>query len=838
MTRLRERALSLVGVGLLALSAATFAATATSTPAGAAGPASSAVTVRGTGAFPDLQVTVSKTKALANEVVQVDWKGLRPTRGNFAVDYLQLMQCWGDATSGPQREQCQFGGLVGDLRGGAFVSSRQVTYDLRDPLETYVRQADGRLRFVPFRSVTGKTREAGLSEFFDASTTNEVPYARNRADGAGTLPFEVQTSAEAPGLGCGVPRPATGASTPRAPGAGAVANPGLRCWLVAVPRGDTEVDGSTRTQEASRQLLSSPLSQTNWNARVVVPLDFAKVGEPCPLGRAERAVVGHEDVAEAVASWQPALCSGDGPVFSYGQIADTLARRIALGDAAGLSIVTRPIPTAQVPSGRTPTYAPVALSGFGVAFNIDSISGFSAPAEVKARDGQRIAELKLTPRLVAKLLTQSYKVAAAQDRAGLERNPLDLTRDKEFQRHNPAFAGLSYTGIGSVVVPAGLSDAAGQVWEWLLGDPDARAFLAGTPDPDGMVVNPAYKGTGPQDGFPKSDEVCATFTSGQPPLCTLDAFPYAGDTHEAARGAARGDTLSRSNYDQSAAPPAYKRSLPQPTGARSVLALTDTATAARFGLPMASLANASGAFVAPTVPNLLASLAVMRPSEVPVVLEADLTSKAPAAYPLTNLSYAVTSAGVLDAGARRDYAAFLRHAVGAGQVPDTGIGGLPAGYAPLPPPLRALTAATAARLGVPQALASPPPTGAGPPTSTTTTTTTTTTGGAGPGQVGGGDLPVGPASDGTGTLAPPTTTGAGDPLEPGTVPAGPAGPAGAPVPVTLPGTTLAVASPTPADEVGVGRYGVVLTLALGGLAALGGSLLRRTAGTGLVPRPA
>jgi hypothetical protein len=62
------------------------------------------------------------------------------------------MQCWGDAATGPDREQCQFGGLTGDSRGGAQVASRQVTYDIVDPLEPLKPTADRPLRFVPFRA--------------------------------------------------------------------------------------------------------------------------------------------------------------------------------------------------------------------------------------------------------------------------------------------------------------------------------------------------------------------------------------------------------------------------------------------------------------------------------------------------------------------------------------------------------------------------------------------------------------------------------------------------------------------------------------------------------------
>jgi hypothetical protein len=814
--RRRQRVLRVLTAALLAASAGSLGV------AGAAAQetrTSSAVTVSGTGAFADLKVTVSRTTGLRNEVVQVTWTGGRPTQGNFGIDYLQIMQCWGDAATGPDREQCQFGGLTGDSRGGAQVASRQVTYDIVDPDETLRPTEDRPLRFVPFRSVTGKTTEAGLSEFFDATTTNEVPFAATRADGGGTVPFEVQTATEAPGLGCGAP-----VAQPTASDTATVAIVGAPrpCWLVVVPRGDVEVDGSTRTSSSTGQLLSSPLSASNWAQRLVVPLSFAPVGQPCPIGRAERPVIGHESVLEAVSSWQPALCADGGPVFSFSQVPDAVARRQAVSDAAGLSVTGRPPAAGEVPDGRLTLDAPVALSGFTVAYNIESQSAFSAPAEVKARNGQRIRELNLTPRLVAKLLTQSYRSGAANpDRPGIEKNPIDLTRDPDFLKVNPLFASLRFVGIPSIVVPAGLSDAGGQLWRWLLSDPEARAFLSGAPDPDGMVVNPAYKGVTQQDGFPKSDTVCQTFLTGQPPLCTLDAFPYASDGHEAARGAARGDTLSRSTYDPSLVPASYRRSLPQPTGQRAVLALTDTATALRFGLDTARLRNGSGAFVAPDERGLLAGLDAMTVNRATGVRTPDPASKAAAAYPLTQLSYATVTSARLNAEARAQYAAFLRYAAGPGQVPGRDVGQLPPGYVPLPQALRTSTLAVAAKVAAPVAAAPSAEPSAAPADSGQVAAPVAAEGFAPDGGTAleGVFAQQQPASGVPGFQDAVVATAMDVPLP---------APAPAPAPVPAPvGPQVLLTGRTPLETAGPGRFAIPLVLVAGGLAALAGSALRQ-----------
>src|SRR5262249_31143525 len=160
-----------------------------------------------------------------------------------------------------------------------------------------------------------------------------------------------------------------------------------------------------------------------------------------------------------------------------------IARRQLVSPQPGMVFISLPVAPSQVPPDRPPVYAPVALSGLTIAFDIESQSSFSAPADVKMRDGQRLTELKLTPRLVAKLLTQPTgrpTPGAAAPR--LPHNPVDLTRDPDFLAVNPDFTPLLFPGIPDILLPLGLSDAAVLVWRWLAADPEARAFLAGTPD--------------------------------------------------------------------------------------------------------------------------------------------------------------------------------------------------------------------------------------------------------------------------------------------------------------------------------------------------------------------
>ncbi|HET9253840.1 MAG TPA: hypothetical protein VFO16_01400 [Pseudonocardiaceae bacterium] len=197
----------------------------------------------------------------------MSWTGGAPTlpADGFGGDYLQIMQCWGEDPGGPDRTQCQYGGSHAQTSpdAGKWVRSRQVSYgNLVDPKET-LTQAAGIAQnvFVPFWPVGGD-RPAGpamsdSNDFFDSQITNEIPLARTHGDGTGEEFFEVQTVRQAAGLGCGDPITSGGVTK------------GRSCWLVVVPRGATEVDGSTCGTNGVDRLDSSPLSQSNWDNRIV-----------------------------------------------------------------------------------------------------------------------------------------------------------------------------------------------------------------------------------------------------------------------------------------------------------------------------------------------------------------------------------------------------------------------------------------------------------------------------------------------------------------------------------------------------------------------------------------
>jgi hypothetical protein len=772
----------------------------------------SAVTVSGTGPFSDLKVTVGQTRDLINQAVDITWTGGAPTQpntGQFAVNFLQIMQCWGDDPSGPDRTQCIWGGGVTQATpvAGAWVRSRQVNYaGFVDPNET-IKQGDDpdttnvdesrENVFVPFwaygTAKPTKPAYSGRSDFIDAQLTNEVPLSRTRANGTGVESFEVQTARQSPGLGCGEPV-ADNATT------------GRSCWLVVVPRGTSEVDGS---DQSARELVSSPLSASNWAHHIAVRLDFQPIESACPLGAAERRLLGHEMAVEAVSRWQPALCDNGGTLFGFTQLSDDVVRNQLLqSEDPGLDMLTNPIAKDAEDPDRPLVYAPLAVSALTIAYFVERQVPPDASEEEKQGDGERYTDLRLTPRLVAKLLTQSYRGAIVGDTSPIANNPAGLADDPEFLALNPSYANRQYwTIIPDALVGLPTADVNTMLWQWVVGDPAAKAFVAGQPDEHGMIVNPNNKNLElPTPTFPRNDQTCYE----EDPrfhFCTLDVHPFANDMHEAGRSISRGDGLGRtaSGTPNPDGTPKLSRIDRQAPGRHGLLAVVDTATAARYGLQTARLRNGAGEFVAPDTNSMLAAVGAMTPSTIPGVLTANPTNKTQGAYPLTAVTYAAAVPPLLTAESGKDYANFLRYAVGPGQEPGLEPGQLPDGYAPLPNPLREQAQRAATTI---QSQAGRSPSGGDDEENP-----------GGSDDLGGGDFGDDGPDDYTGPDG-------GAPVPGGTPPAQDQGPpSGDQVPV-------AETRRTPATPLGPIRYVLAVILIGCGLAAASSPVLVRLAGGG------
>ena len=659
------------GLALIA-SGAVLAVPASASPADR-GPRleGSAVTKEGNGPFTGLKVTVAQTQNLVNQVVRVTWEGGKPTSPEFGlvgINYLQIMQCWGGTLEdGPPREQCVYGAQK-SANGGQNTNSRQMTTaGVVDPLEEkYNEYKSGTLSYIPFVSWTGRTNTGNKSEFFDRYTSNESNHNRIRSDGTGEDFLEVQTGVESPGLGCGQSR--DGESP--------------LCWLVVVPRGDTEVDGTKRGLTYTEGLDTSPLMTSNWQHRIFFPLDFQPVGASCSITGSETPLLGTDRVIEAVSRWQPAWCADGLGNFSFTVLSDLEAREKLKTEQPGMAFIGYGVPEDEAP--RPVVYAPAALSGLTFAFNLESQSSTLAPEPVRLRDGERLRDIKLTPRLVAKLLTQTYRFDAAPNADRVETNPYDISQDPEFLDLNPQFKGLKFPGLGHVITTLGETDSARLVWDWIWSDAEAREWIKGKADKWGTVVNPVYKRQSyPRSDFPRSDNTCVKYSDRAVPLCTFDLFPFAGDLFAASRAASRGDTMASGTYDPAALPPGYKKTPPQEPGRRAMVVISDSPLTTRFSLPPALLRNAAGEFVAPTEESIRLAAADAKGTGVPGIVQPDPGAKVKGAYPLTSYTYAATVPGSLTEASAEAYAGALNYIASAGQELGDGPGQLPFGYVPL-----------------------------------------------------------------------------------------------------------------------------------------------------------
>ncbi|MET9081612.1 hypothetical protein ABZX77_06855 [Streptomyces sp. NPDC004237] len=687
----------------------------------------SAVTVSGRGEFKDMKFTVSQTKNLTSQAVTVSWTGGTATTfagTQFNTDFVQIMQCWGDddgtvpSNPGPSRTQCQYGASPTTNRtswpGNALDDTRQVFYSA-DPTNYGQDNRYGAANpnaggEVPFKSVDGTTITTNTQNnaLFNYNTTNEIDFARTGTNGTGKEYFEVQTANEAPHLGCGEPVSTNGVTKPRS------------CWLVIVPQGHLDLDGKPYA-DTSQVNAGSPVSSTNWKNRIAVKLNFNSVGTNCALGADERPTTGSELVADAMTSWQAQLCS-TGKVYGYTELGepDTRSRLTSDASSTGMAFTTRKLGAdagTTAPSGTT-TYAPVALSGAVIGFTIERRAKSDAPDSIKKLAGTKVESLKLNARLVTKLLTESYRNSpwgsiingtVAKGYGWAKNNPAGIASDPEFIALNPEFQYLSVAETPAtdtdLITSLGHSDTARAIWQWILADKDARQFLAGVPDDDGMRVNPYYstnKDLNPTgiafdpsstDDYPKSDPWCTVPPGSDAPStatqCMTDFHPYVDDMHAGALHTRRADTLWKSSWDALSSPQAYKSPGPQTVGSRFIITVTDAASAARYGLQTAQLENSSGKYVAPTAAGLTAAAATASGSGVAEITPDTATAKA--AYPLAELVYAAVRPGKVSKAARQDYAALLRYVAGTGQILGADPGKLPEGYAPLSTKLRAQT---------------------------------------------------------------------------------------------------------------------------------------------------
>lgn len=592
--------------------------------------------------------------------------------------------------------------------------------------------------------------------------SNET-WAATAPNGTGSAHFDLFTSNENASLGCSDTVPCALVAIPimgiscDAAGAGLPPEDQPSASQIV-----TNSDGTTQTvQQAAQSSCSAAGNQpsgvnglppgedsvagelwwsaSNWRNRITVPLTFASVSNPCNAqGRSgqEVDIYGSELMTEAAAQWDPHFCT-DASLFTLKQIAtgEPEARNLLeQGDIEAAFAAYAPTGTYSSPV----VSAPVALSGFAIAFNVDSY------------DGREVTTLRLDPRLIAKLLTESYldsisnfqqvlpTLPPTSTELAIAKNPLNITQDPEFIALNPEFGqNLSTTnafafrtseedGAATLYSLSSQSDVMYALTSYIMEDPEAVAWLEGQPDPWGAVVNPSYKLpssplTMPTSAWQLLDRV--TSTAGiattnndgnvcpqlsQTPWLNLVASPQA-TLLSIAEGVEFANSFSTtkcvqltSQKDQNSAPNVLKTQGAQVAGEHFMLGLVSLGEASRYDLNTASLETDvkpgtpagqfaptnSRTFVAPTDASLKAAAALITadPGTNTWQIPPGLIQSTPAdagAYPGTMVVQAQVPTSGLPAADATNLSKFLQFAATDGQTPGAGYGLLPGGYLPM-----------------------------------------------------------------------------------------------------------------------------------------------------------
>jgi hypothetical protein len=624
-------------------------------------------------------------------------------------------------------------------------------------------------RWVPFVAADGTVYEPGYiplpgcrplppeaTDVENSSEPGNTTYAVTGTDGTGTAKFVVWTADQNASLGCSNTVPCSLVVIPIM---------GVSCAQpLAAGEADTD-DTACRTSgdyapgDQYSASINDPAvtgdywwSASNWRNRISVPLQFAESSSVCSVinNGAPLLIYGSPPLAEATEQWAPAFCT-DPTKFTFRHVQTgepSVKNLLGLGlettssggstsaspstsASASASASATESPSAAASSGTAPPasdgveavlesdapsggyvqptiQAPIALTGFSISYIIDDATGHED------------TELRLDARLLAKLMTESYPDIPEiyRDYPALEHNPWDITHDPEFLALNPTIAPDAF-GQDAAATLYSLSSNADTMFaltSYINADPEARAWLNGTPDPWGMTVNPNYRGISlPVESWPLLDSFIANFGHNGINDCIDDApvpyLPLVASPTSALSTIAQALQYA-SPLSQTAcvlgggAEGALGNKLVaggrQTPGSRFMIGLTSLGDAQYYGLDSASLqtyqvapdptsrftSSVGRLFAAPTNASLVAAAKLASPDEatgtwpIPYSEMRNDPSDA-AAYPGAMFVYLAAPAAGLPQPDASEIATFVRFAVGEGQTPGYGNGQLPPGYAPM-----------------------------------------------------------------------------------------------------------------------------------------------------------
>jgi hypothetical protein len=693
----------------------------------------------------NVTLDVSQTANLqGRQEIHVSWTGAHPTGGIVADENSQyaqdeeypfvLLECRGvDSATAPASEQLSpqtcwtqtwsehYQDAIGDpyppYRIDQYASPTPEPAIVGAPSPLPASCAGDELalvqHWVPFVAADGQVYGGGAEacageppESDDvggsALPSNET-FGVTGLDGTGSANFDIFTAAENASLGC---------SQTVACSLVAVPIMGVSCLDTAgVPTADVAqceatgafAPGSALVGSESPDLtVSGSLwwTPSNWRNHISVPLQFATPSNYCTVaGSPSQSVVdiyGSELMVQATSQWEPDFCLDPKLQFSFihVQTGEPQARNLVASGSAEAAFTSEAQPGGY---GKPVVNAPVAATGFAISYAIDGANG------------EPYTSLKLTPLLLAKLLTESYPsdlFVKQADPAAFAHSPLNITMDPEFQALNPGVApnpGTGFDAASELIAMSGQSDVMQALTQYINADPAARAWLDGAPDPGsgGMTVNPAYKGIQlPVTQWPLLSTVVPTsyYQSDDNDCLYNDPVPY---QPLVAAPLANLESISESlqytkpNSTTTCFQPEPGTTLGEKmtTGGRQsapnrfMIGIAPLADTQRYLLQSAALETTSGTFVAPSDASLQAAAALLTPDPTtgtwPIPYDTFRQPAGASAYPGTMLVYAAIPTTGLPKTDAADYASFLQFAATTGQTTGFGVGQLPTGYLPL-----------------------------------------------------------------------------------------------------------------------------------------------------------
>jgi len=422
------------------------------------------------------------------------------------------------------------------------------------------------------------------------SSGNQVPAAVTQKDGTGNAFIDIETTARLPSLAC------------------------------------------TATHPCSLLLFENTVDGFDPNAlppeRAIVPLSFRKSSGDCPpVTHFDLKVETETSAALAFYQWAADVCTGAGAfTVDVTNTSSTAARQQFFAHNVDIGVSSLPPQPGEVPAGAPAyTVTPVDLTAVVFAYNI-----------VDPVTQQPITDVKLSPRLAARLLSSS--------------DVITLFDDPEFKKLNP-----HHHFPRTASEPGVRAEQNADTWivtNWLQHNPDARSFLDGH-DKYGAPVNPAWRGVKyPTDVFEARNPSGAY-------------LPRTGE-----------ETVAL-NVFHATKPAEGVPSAPSDVGFFAVL---DLPTARRFDLPTAELTDGVGKpSVAANVASIQAGYRDMTPDAKGFYVMPGAPTD-PAAYPLTKVDHAMAPTDVPNALTKARIKYLLAYAQGPGQAT------LPPGFVPFPGP--------------------------------------------------------------------------------------------------------------------------------------------------------